>query len=382
MVGGKRTGLGDFILLIIVYNKVKMEVSMYPRLEIDKNKIKNNLNVLTTFLNKEGIKMTSVIKGCASMNQVAELYVACGSDSLGSSRMSHLKRIKSFLDIETMLLRIPMLSEIEDVVKYADISLNSEFQTIQALNQACKEQKTSHDIILMMDLGDLREGYFDVDEMIEVAKEVERMNHINLKGIGANLSCYGSIRPTCDNMTQLVEVAEMIESELNRKLDIISGGATSTIPLIFEGCLPSRINHLRIGESVLLGRELGEFYECDLPLETDSFVIKAELVELKEKPSYPIGEMLYDAFGNKPEYIDYGIQKRGILAIGKQDIGSHEKLIPKDDRILVVGSSSDHLIVALDDTDYILGDVIEFELYYQPMLFAVLSSDVYKVFKG
>jgi len=359
-----------------------MGVSMYPRLEINKNKLKKNLNILTDFLVKEDIAMTAVIKGCASMNEVAELYIEAGCKSLGSSRISHLKRIKSFSCVDTMLLRIPMLSEVDDVIHYADVSLNSEYETILALNKVAKKYNKTHDVILMLDLGDLREGYYDEEEMIEVAFQIENLEHINLKGIGCNLSCYGSIRPTQENMLKLIEVTERIECKIDRKIEIVSGGATSTIPLISEGKLPNRINHLRVGESVLLGRELEEFYGCKLQLEKDGFVLMAELVEIKEKPSYPIGEMMYDAFGNKPEYIDYGYQKRGILAIGKQDIGSHEKLIPKDDKIIVIGSSSDHLIVGLSETDYVLGDIIEFELYYQPMLYAALSEDVIKVFKG
>ena len=35
---------------------------------------------------------------------------------------------------ETVLLRLPMMGEIEEVVRFADISLNSEIQTIRLLD--------------------------------------------------------------------------------------------------------------------------------------------------------------------------------------------------------------------------------------------------------
>ena len=55
-------------------------------------------------------------------------------------------------------------------------------------------------------------------------------------------------------------------------------------------------------------------------MHADCFVLNAELIEVKTKPSYPIGLMGMDSFGNTPEIIDQGLMRRGILAIGKQDV--------------------------------------------------------------
>ena len=148
--------------------------------------------------------------------------------------------------------------------------------------------------------------------------------------------------------------------------------------------MPHRINHLRVGEGILLARDLKDYFKLDMRgFYTDTFVLHAEIVEVQIKPSYPIGTMFIDAFGNKPSFEDKGLRKRAILAVGNQDIGSSTKLIPKLPGLEIIGSSSDHVIMDYTDTniDLKVGDIIDFELYYQAMLFLTGSSDVSKVYK-
>ena len=352
---------------------------MYPLLEINKSKIRSNIETISNLCKKLDIKLTGVTKGCDALREINDLLIEEGIQSIASSRIYHLKAYKD-KTIESMLLRLPMLDEIEDVIQYVDVSLNSEMLALEALNKEAIKHKKLHKVLLMVDLGDLREGCWNEKELLDLALFAESSQGLHLYGLACNLSCYGSVKPTIKNMNKLVEAAEAVEKHIQRKLEIISGGATSTIPLLVNNQLPKRINHLRVGESILLGRDLSEFYECVLPLENDTFVLKAQLIELKEKPSYPIGEKVVDAFGNSPLYKDHGIQKRGILAIGKQDFGSHDKLIPRDNNVKLIGSSSDHLIVDLTLTDYQLGDIVSFEMYYQSMLYLCLSNDITKSF--
>lgn len=353
---------------------------MYPLLEVHIDRIRENIHYVSHLLKNQSIEMTGVIKGCASLKKVAEVYMACDCRSLGSSRIKQLKKIKSFTSTQTMLLRLPMLDEIKEVIAYADVSLNSEMTVLKALNKEAIKQDKVHHVILMLDVGDLREGFWKESNLIDAAMFVESAEGLYLKGVGSNLSCYGSVKPTVKNMKYLVYEAEQIEKVINRTLDVISGGATSTMPMVVKGELPNRINHLRLGESILLGRDLEVYYDCPLPLHEDTFILTAQLIEIKNKPSLPIGEKVVDAFGNKPVYIDQGYHKRGILAIGKQDFGNHEKLIPRDPCIKIIGSSSDHLIVDLTTADYKLGDTISFEMFYQPLLFLTLSDEVTKIY--
>lgn len=357
----------------------------YPILQIDLDKIYENVKHMVEFCNSMGITIAGVVKGFNGLPKVVEQFVNGGCKYIASSRIEQIIGLKKYgIQAPFMLIRIPMLSEINQLVRYVDISLNSELETLNHIEKECKLQNRRHSVILMFDLGDLREGIIDEKEFIELALYVENeMKKVKLLGIGTNLGCYGSIKPTERNLSKLSSIAKEIEKKICRKLDIISGGATSTLPLIIDNKIPKKINNLRIGEGMILARDLSDYWGYDMKhMNQDTFVLKAQVVEIKDKPSYPVGEMFIDAFGNKPTFKDRGIRKRAILAIGKQDFGSHDKLISKTKGVEIIGSSSDHLIVDIEDCKekIKLGDVLDFYMFYQPMLYLSGSTSVTKVY--
>lgn len=346
----------------------------YPMLEINLSKIRNNIEQVAGLCENNGIEIAGVIKGFNALEPIVEEYVQSSCKQIASSRIQQLKECKERgITKPLMLIRIPMLSEIEEVVKYTDISLNSERVVLDAINEESIRQNKIHKVVIMADLGDLREGYFSPEELIETAIYVENeLDNVYLSGIGVNLGCYGSIKPTSVNLGKLCDIATEIEEKIGRNLDIISGGATSSLTLLKNGLMPEKINHLRIGESILLNRDLPDFWGCDFEnMYTDTFKLKAEVIEVKEKPSYPVGEIFIDAFGNKPEYTDIGNITRALFAVGKQDIGDFDKIIPDNKGVNLIGASSDHLIADVTSIkDNIkVGEIFEFELSYQAMLF-------------
>lgn len=352
----------------------------YPVLKINRQKLEENAALIVKLCQDNGISVAGVSKGVNGDMGVALALREGGCLQIASSRVCHLKQYKAHdASWQTMLLRIPMASEVEEVVQYADYSLVSEYKTLNLLEEAAAKAKKEHKVILMMDLGDLREGFFEDEAIIDMAVRVEKeMAHISLAGIGTNLGCYGAIKPTEENLGHLCQIAEQIEEMIGRKLEIISGGATSSLPLLKEGKMPKGVNHLRIGEGLLLNMDLPEIWEVEIaPLHQDIFVLEAQVIEFKEKPSHPVGEIFIDAFGNKPTYEDRGVQKRAILAVGKQDFANDEKLIPLDPEVRVIGSSSDHLIVEIDnDKNLQVGDTLSFRMYYGPMLHLATSPFV------
>ncbi len=357
---------------------------IYPQLQINHKKIMENVQEVVRLCKVSNISVSGVVKGVNGQKGVIESFASGGCAHIASSRIKQLEMTKQMdPNLQTMLLRIPMASELEDVVTWADISLNSEKQTIDWLEAICAKKNHHHGVLLMMDLGDLREGIIDRNELIALAIYVEtHLKWVTLKGIGTNLGCYGAIRPTEENLGLLCDVALEIENAIGRPLELVSGGATSSLPLLLEGKMPSKINNLRIGEGILLNMDLPNIWGVTIPnLNQDTFTLLAQIVEIKTKPSYPIGEIFIDAFGHTPEYEDKGIQKRAILAIGKQDFAMEDKLLPVDAGVSIIGSSSDHLIVSIGDSniDYQIGDIMGFKIYYGPMLHLCTCEHVLKV---
>jgi len=358
---------------------------MYPVLEININKIRNNAKTIKEFCSKRGIEVTGVVKGAQALLPVDEAFLEAGISCLADSRMDHIESMrKGGIDADILLLRIPMISEIDKLVCNVDISLNSEISLLKVIEEACERKNKSHEVILMADLGDLREGYFEEEELLEAAIFVEnKLERVHLKGIGTNLGCYGSVSPTQENLGRLVELAEKIEKIIGRRLEIISGGATSSLKLIVDGTMPERINQLRIGEAILTARDMEDYFDCKIDgLEKDAFVLKAEVVEIKTKPTHPIGLMMVNAFGEKPLYQDRGRRKRALLAVGRGDFGQIDKLIPKLEGSFVLGASSDHLILDIEDCkkEIKIGDILDFGICYGPMLFLCGSDSVRKSF--
>ncbi len=354
---------------------------MYPRLVIDLKKVKNNLDKITEMVKGSGCSLMIVTKGyCADM-EIYKLLEESNIDYLADSRIQNLRKYEGTKK-ERVLLRLPMMSEAEEVVAHADLSLNSEIETIRKLNEAAINQNKKHKILLMIDLGDLREGIFfkDEDEIYHVVEEILKLSNIELYGLGVNLTCYGAVIPKQDNLSILVEIAVKIEKKFNIKLQMLSGGNSSSVYLIGKKELPEGINNLRVGEAFLLGDEtaysqmLEGFYD-------DAFTLEAEIIELKEKQSVPIGETGVDAFGNKPVYEDLGVIKRAIIAVGRQDVDP-DNLHPIDSEISILGASSDHLILNMNNTDkkYKVGDVVKFKLSYSSLLRATTSSYVEKIY--
>lgn len=352
--------------------------TQYPKLTVDTRKLYNNIKTVVDDCSSQGISIAGVIKGFNGIYEAALQFVKAGCSQLATSRMEQIidAREKG-IDAEFMLVRIPMLSEAEEVAAYADMSLNSEIEVIRAIDRACEKFDRTHGIILMADLGDLREGYWDKDELVETAVYIENeLKNVKLMGVGTNLGCYGSIKPTVDKMNELADIAYRIEERIGRELEIVSGGATSSYPLVLDKVMPAKINHLRMGEGIILAYDLQEIWGLDMSrLSQEVFTFKAEVIEVKNKPTHPVGEIFIDGFGRMPEYEDRGIRKRALLATGKLDYALNDKIFPKMKGIELIGASSDHAILDIEDCEekIKLGDIIEFNVSYPSLMYLTNS---------
>ncbi len=349
-----------------------------PRVVWDQCKLLHNAACLDQLCKNHAspigwIPVTKVV--CADPEIIKSL-INKGYQALADSRITNLKNIKKISpDCETTLLRLPGLHEIEEVIRYADVSLVSEMETIKQLQDKAQAVGVSHKIILMLELGDLREGIL-VENLLEVGEFILAQTNIEWLGIGTNLTCYGGVIPTKDIMMELVAARQQVESKLGHSLSIISGGNSSILPLLMDQQLPEGVNQLRLGEVLFFGKESA--YGEKIPgMHDDIFTLQAEVIEVKEKNSIPRGPVGMNAFGKKPVFIDRGIHRRAIVALGEQDVPALD-LRPLDPSIEIIGGSSDHLILDVTRSDTRVGDVLSFRLNYKSLLSAMTSKYVVK----
>ncbi len=350
-----------------------------PRLEIYPQRIEENARAITTLCHQHGIRVACVTKVTSAHPAVVNALVAGGADMVADSRILNLQSmVNTGLNLPLMLLRIPAPSRAADIVRCADYSLNSSVQTIELLSEAAQFLKVQHHVIIMVDLGDLREGVWP-DRAAEVVCQAARLPNIIVEGLGCNLACYGGVIPTVEHMQTLIEIRETCRKASGLDLPLLSGGNSANLPLLLAEQMPAEINHLRIGEAIILGRNVID--RSPLPgTRQDTFKVYAEIVEIERKPSVPLGLRGQDAFGGSSEFVDRGIRRRAICNIGRQDVNVNG-IEPEDPGIIVLGGSSDHLILDIEEaqTPLELGDEVCFYPNYGALLAASTSPYVQKV---
>lgn len=351
----------------------------YPYLSIDLAKIEHNARVIVGLCKEHGIAVTGVTKAVRGDPDIARAMLQGGVVSIADSRFENLHRLREGGVPEPyLLLRLPPLSGVDQTVELAGISLESEPAVLEALSEAALCRDRVHRVILMVELGDLREGLWPED-LIPLVDEAQALPGIHIAGLGANLACLGGVMPSEANMRRLVDLAEAVEDHFGLRLDWISGINSSGLDLIASGRMPPRVNHARIGEAILLGRETTRRHPWPDTFQ-DAFRLHAEVLEVKRKPTSPLGERGEDAFGHVPPVEEGGESWRALLNLGRQDVAV-EGLTPADPRLRIAGASSDYLVLdvsAAGEGDIKVGTVVDFHPNYAALLAAMTSEYVKK----
>ncbi len=349
-----------------------------PRIEIALSKIEHNTRVLCEQYGRRGISLMGVSKAFLGDPDIALAMVQGGVKYIADSRIENIQRMREAGVSSRFVLLRTALSRAEAVVRYADISLNTELETIAALSHQAVLQQKVHQIIVMVEMGDLREGVLP-ENLSGLIQSVLGLTHIEIVGLGCNLACYGGIKPDDRKMNELSELVGKIEQEFQIALTIVSGGNSANHDWQESTQHLGRINNLRLGESILLGCETT--VRRHIPgMYRGAFKLVAEVIEAKDKPSMPYGESCQDSFGNYPVFEDRGIRQRVIVALGKQDT-LISGLTPGDD-YSILGSSSDHTILDGGDRRLAIGSEVDFDLDYGGLLAAMTSPFIRKAFVG
>ncbi|MDC0650293.1 alanine/ornithine racemase family PLP-dependent enzyme [Candidatus Puniceispirillum sp.] len=346
-----------------------------PRLDIDLRKLHHNAHTLVRRFGVKGVSVTGMTKAVLGLPDVAKVFLDAGVCALGDSRVENVENMrKAGIKAPIILTRSPMLSQIERAVVNADISFNTEIDVICALSDAAQKVGLVHGIVLMVELGDLREGIMP-DNVERIVRKTLELPNIEFKGIGTNLACRSGVSPDAKNMSTLSALADSIDAIFGVEMEIVSGGNSANIEWAFGDADMGRVNNLRLGEAILLGRNP----LTRTPIEglyTDSFQVAAEVIESKVKPSQPWGKIAQSAFGSPPENINQGDIHQVLLAIGEQDID--EDGLTSSPKVTILGVSSDHLILNAGNSELSVGDEVTFQLNYSALVRAATSPFVVK----
>jgi ornithine racemase len=354
-----------------------MKNEITPRIEIDLQKIRHNAQVLKNLYGERGIKITGVVKGVDAILQVANALLEVGITSLADSRIANIKKLKKAgLKATLLLLRTPAMSEVKLVVEFADISMNTELEVIRALSAEAVRRNKIHPIILMIEMGDIREGIL-CENVPSFIREVLKLPGVKIDGIGTNFACFGGVVPTEQKMRKFSNFVSEMQELFSLKFPIVSGGNSANYNWLVSTKDTGVINNIRIGESILLGRETvsGKLIPGLYP---DAFCFIAEVIESKLKPSVPIGLRSRNAFGETLSFKDCGLMRRALLGVGRQDVlvSGLTPLLPVE----IIGSSSDHIILNTKDILLKPGDEVKFSLDYGALLSVMTSPYIYKKF--
>jgi predicted amino acid racemase len=346
-------------------------------LTLNRESLQHNYKFLDDLFKERGISWGVVSKLlCGNKLYIQEL-LNLGVKEIHDSRISNLQVVKE-LDpsVQTVYIKPPAKRSIKDVVNYADVSFNSEFETIKMLSDEAGKHKKKHKVVIMIEMGDLREGVLG-EELMDFYETIFHLPNIEISGIGTNLNCLNGVMPTQDKLIQLSLYKQLIEARFNLKIPWVSGGTSVVVPLMLKNMRPMAVNHFRLGEALFFGNDLftGETIEG---MKTDVFKLYAEIIELNEKPTVPTGYLSTNVDGKtfEMEDQDFGATSyRAIIDIGLLDIQT-EYLKPEDDRLEIIEASSDMLVLDLGktDRDYKVGDLLSFELMYMGAL-RLLNSD-------
>lgn len=346
-------------------------------LKLYKDKLKDNFEFLKEQFHENGIAWGVVSKLLCGNELYLKELIDLGVDEIHDSRISNLAKIKAINpDVQTVYIKPSSKRNLAQMVRYADVSLNSELDTIRWISEEAGRQGKTHKIIIMVETGDLREGVMG-DHLVDFYAQIFELPHIEIIGLGTNLNCLNGIMPSADKLIQLSLYKQIIELKFNKKIPWVSAGTSVTLPLMFNKQLPQGVNHFRIGETLYFGLDLFEEKVIE-GMHGDVFELCTEIIEMQEKPLLPSGTLASNPQGDVAE-IDHSLYGkssfRAILDIGLLDVDP-KYLTADDGEFEILGASSDMLILNLGENPvgYRVGDLVKFRLKYMGAL-AVLNSD-------
>jgi len=350
-----------------------------PRIEIDLFKIRYNTRSLVQRLNQRGIRVTGVTKAVCGHPGVAQAMLDGGATDLADARIENIERMRNArIKAAIHLIRTPMLSQIRRISASCDSSNNTSTEVLRALSCSAALAEKRHSVILMVEMGDLREGILPTN-LERVAREVMDFPGLTLKGIGASFGCLGGIAPDDQSLAELSRLADELEGLTGVHLETVSGGNSSCLDWALGPAPTGRINELRLGESILLG--VDPISGCRIEgLFTDAFRLVAEVIEHQTKPDCGDMQAAAPIFGYLRAGPDSVQVPQAILALGWQDTDIGGLTMPE--ALTVSGATSDHLVIRTGDASLSVGAEVGIQPNYSALMRVMNAPGVEKIILG
>lgn len=344
-----------------------------PRIEVDLDKIRRNTETVVRRLDARETGVTAVTKAVCGHPAIAQAMADGGALALADARISNVQKLRQAgITCPITLIRTPMLSQVDMVVQLCEASYNTEIVVIAALASAAIRKDKVHGIILMVEMGDRREGILP-EKVAEIAQQIMAMQGVALKGIGANFACLRGIAPTASQMASLSDLANEVEGVCGPFLQTVSGGNSANLPWALGERTTGRINDLRLGEAILLGVDPISGDQIS-GMHTDAFTLCAEVIEMSAKPApFPIA-MIDPALARLRIATSSGMSTRIILAIGHQDTDISGLSMPAGSTF--IGATSDHLVIGVNRCTLKTGSELRFQMNYKSLMHAMAAPDI------
>lgn len=348
---------------------------------VNVSKIERNLDAIRAQARTRGIDFVSVVKSFHDSAQLMRLFDQRRPSYLGMSKLALAEKFQAEVVSPIMMTSIPSPADAARVVRVADVSLNSNLETIAALDRAAGEAGTRHEAIVMIDVGDLREGILPHEATGFVGAITERgFKNFSIRGIGTNYACANGVEPSARNLEMIYSLAREIGDSYAER-PCVSLGGSSILNWLDSEYLRDWPTQIRIGQSILLGT-MPVVGTAAPGLFTDTLVFRSTILEQALKPSAPSEPVGADALGAVNRRCDRGFRRRAILDFGVSDTDP-KALSPCDPGISIVTANSDYTIVDVTNSNqpYDVGDTIDFIPKYRAMLQGFISPYLEKKYQ-
>lgn len=355
---------------------------MASRIRVYPARFQQNLNQLWKWSAEHNLDVCVVSKLIGIDPVLTPLILSSPFSSIGLSELSDLAQLQLLAEFQEknftrICLKLVSPQEMERLVSVCEVSVQTTLSSLVELERICAQKKKQHGILLLVEFGDLREGV-PAEELKGLLDFIRSCENLNLYAVGTNLSCFHGVEPDEKNMKKFLSLVESVED--GELVTRISSGSSSHYQLVGAGKLPSRLNHLRIGELLFLGNETLEYSTVD-GFHDSVFELEVQVLECFQRPLSPYnGKIGKSAF--KQDFLQAneisGKPWQLVVDLGRKHCDPSDLQVSKT--YSMMGSSSEYLVLR-SATQSKPGDWLKFSLNYKGWM-RLLQSRIERVYEA